>query len=71
MKQPSSIDPDMVVDEIMRKWPATVAVVLRYKMLCVGCPIGTFHTVAEACLEHHVDESRFIADLEATVRRRE
>lgn len=70
MKQPSSIDPDMVVDEIMRKWPATVAVVLRYKMLCVGCPIGTFHTVAEACLEHHVDESRFIADLEATVRRR-
>lgn len=71
MKQPSSIDPDMVVDEIMRKWPATVAVVLRYKMLCVGCPIGTFHTVAEACLEHHVDESRFIADLEAIVRRRE
>ncbi|WP_348629522.1 DUF1858 domain-containing protein, partial [Mesorhizobium sp. M7A.F.Ca.US.014.04.1.1] len=71
VKQPSSIDPDMVVDEIMRKWPATVAVVLRYKMLCVGCPIGTFHTVAEACLEHHVDESRFIADLEATVRRRE
>ncbi|MER9436529.1 MULTISPECIES: DUF1858 domain-containing protein [Mesorhizobium] len=71
MKQPSPIDPDMVVDEIMRKWPATVAVVLRYKMLCVGCPIGTFHTVAEACLEHHVDESRLIADLEATVRSRE
>ena len=58
----------MAVDEIMRKWPATVAVVLRYKMLCVGCPMGTFHTVAEACLEHHVDQSRFIADLEATVR---
>jgi hybrid cluster-associated redox disulfide protein len=71
VKQPSPIDPDMVVDEIMRKWPATVAVVLRYKMLCVGCPIGTFHTVAEACLEHHVDESRLIADLEATVRSRE
>jgi hybrid cluster-associated redox disulfide protein len=29
----------MVVDEIMRKWPATVAVVLRYRMHCVGCPI--------------------------------
>ncbi|WP_287113560.1 hypothetical protein [Mesorhizobium sp.] len=35
----------------MRKWPATVAVVLSYKMLCVGCPIGTFHTVTEACHE--------------------
>mgnify|MGYP001062984032 CR=1 FL=1 len=67
MKQRSSIDPDMVVDEIMRKWPATVAVVLRHKMLCVGCPIGTFHTVTEACREHQVDEGRFIADLESVV----
>ncbi|WP_287350688.1 hypothetical protein [Mesorhizobium sp.] len=38
----------------MRKWPATVAVVLSYKMLCVGCPIGTFHTVTEACHEHQI-----------------
>lgn len=68
MKQRSSISPDTVVDEIMRKWPATVAVVLRYKMLCVGCPIGTFHTVAEACREHQIDETRFILDLESAVR---
>lgn len=63
-----SIRPDMVVDEIMRKWPATVPVVLSYRMLCVGCPIGTFHTVAEACREHQVDETRFILDLESVVR---
>ncbi|AZV19852.1 MAG: DUF1858 domain-containing protein [Mesorhizobium sp.] len=68
MEQRSSIDPDMVVDEIMRKWPATVAVVLRYKMLCVGCPIGTFHTVAEACREHRIDEGDFLGELEAAVR---
>lgn len=67
MEQRCSIDPDMVVDEIMRKWPATVAVVLRHRMLCVGCPIGTFHTVTEACREHQVDEARFIADLESVV----
>ncbi|WP_367118884.1 DUF1858 domain-containing protein [Mesorhizobium sp.] len=58
----------MVVDEIMRKWPATVAVVLRYKMLCIGCPIGTFHTVAEACREHQIDEADFLLDLESVVR---
>ncbi|QND65291.1 DUF1858 domain-containing protein [Mesorhizobium loti] len=68
MKQRSSISPDTVVDEIMRKWPATVAVVLRYKMLCVGCPIGTFHTVAEACREHRIDEADFLLDLESVVR---
>lgn len=67
VKQRSSINPDMVVDEIMRKWPATVIVVLRHKMLCVGCPIGTFHTVTEACREHQIDVARFIADLESVV----
>ncbi|TGQ64702.1 DUF1858 domain-containing protein [Mesorhizobium sp. M00.F.Ca.ET.186.01.1.1] len=68
MKELSSIGPDMVVDEIMRKWPATVQVVLSHRMLCVGCPIGTFHTVAEACREHKIDETRFILDLESAVR---
>ncbi|TKD48229.1 MAG: DUF1858 domain-containing protein [Mesorhizobium sp.] len=68
MKERSFINPDMVVDEIMRKWPATVAVVLRYRMLCVGCPIGTFHTVAEACREHQINEADFLVDLESAVR---
>ena len=68
MKRASSINPDMVVDEIMRRWPATVAVLLRYRMLCVGCPIGTFHTVAEACREHQIDEGDFLLELESVVR---
>ncbi|TPM89928.1 MULTISPECIES: DUF1858 domain-containing protein [unclassified Mesorhizobium] len=68
MKELSSIGRDMVVDEIMRKWPATVAVVLRYKMLCVGCPIGAFHTVTEACREHQVDEGDFLVELEFAIR---
>lgn len=67
MKELSSIGRDTVVDEIMRKWPATVAVMLSYRMLCVGCPIGTFHTVAEACREHRIDETSFILDLELAV----
>ncbi|RWC26637.1 DUF1858 domain-containing protein [Mesorhizobium sp.] len=62
-----SVRSDMIIDEIMRKWPATVAVLLDHRMLCVGCPIGTFHSVAEACHEHHVDESLFLADLEAAI----
>ena len=67
VNQRSSINPDMVVDDIMRKWPATVIVVLRHKMLCVGCPIGAFHTVTEACREHQIDVARFMADLESVV----
>jgi hybrid cluster-associated redox disulfide protein len=62
------IDPDMTVDEVMRRWPATIAVVLRHGMLCVGCPIGPFHTVTDACIEHGVDETTFVRELIAAIR---
>lgn len=61
--KPSVIDPDMTVDEIMRRWPATIRVMLRNRMLCIGCPIGIFHTVADACAAHSVDEATFSAEL--------
>lgn len=54
---------DSLVDDVMRTWPSTIAVFLRYKMRCVGCPIGPFHTVCDACKEHNVDAAIFLSDL--------
>lgn len=61
--KPSALDPDMPVDEIMRRWPATVGVMMRHGMLCIGCPIGGFHTVTEACEEHGLEETAFVSEL--------
>ncbi len=60
-------DPDMPIDTIMQHWPATIAVLVRHRMLCVGCPIGGFHTVPEACSEHGVDEESFVVELAAAI----
>lgn len=68
MNKPKAIDPDMTVDEIMRRWPAAIGVVLRHGMLCVGCPIGVFHTVTDACAAHEIDEERFSHALLAAMR---
>lgn len=62
-----AIDPEMAVDEILRRWPSTIRVLLRYRMLCVGCPIGIFHTIADACAAHGVDRQAFEADLLAAM----
>lgn len=67
--KPTSIDPDMTVDEIMRRWPSTIGVAIRHGMLCVGCPIGVFHTVTDACAAHKVDEDAFSAELLDAMRR--
>lgn len=53
----------------MRSAPATIRVVLRHGMLCVGCPIASFHTIADAAREHDLDEGQLRRDLEAEIDR--
>ena len=67
MARRPTIDPDMPVDDIMRRWPATIAVMVRHRMLCVGCPIGSFHPVADACREHALEEEAFVEELLAAI----
>jgi hybrid cluster-associated redox disulfide protein len=47
--------PDLTVDKVMCRWPATIRVFIDFKMHCVGCPIATFHSVDEASREHKID----------------
>ena len=58
---------DMSMDEIMRLWPAAIRVVLDHGLLCVGCPIASFHTVDDAIREHGIEGKRFREALRAVV----
>ena len=62
-----TIESTHLVDDVMRRWPATIRVFLNYGMRCVGCPIACFHTVDDACHEHGVERAAFLADLRAKV----
>nr|WP_255599944.1 DUF1858 domain-containing protein [Afifella sp. IM 167] len=56
-------DPETTVDALMRAHPAALAVMIRWRMLCIGCPIGGFHTIAEACAAHGHEAAAVLADL--------
>jgi hybrid cluster-associated redox disulfide protein len=62
-------EPDLSrsVDDIMRLWPQTIRVFLDHRMHCVGCPIGTFHNIADSCREHGVDRDAFTAELRRAI----
>ena len=63
----ATLDPATMVDDVMRRWPATVAVFVRWRMKCIGCPFGVFHSVAHACEEHQQDLAPFLAALERAI----
>lgn len=67
MKQQSLDDPDLSLDKLMSLWPQTIAVFLRYKMMCIGCMVSSFHTVIDACIAYDLDEMAFRAELHAAV----
>lgn len=60
---PKRYHDDMSMDEIMRTWPGTIRTILDHGLLCVGCPIASFHTVDDAIREHGIAEQDFRASL--------
>ena len=58
-----SVGTDDLVDDVMRAEPRTIRVFLAFQMGCVGCPLSCFHTVTDACREHHIDRDAFLAAL--------
>ena len=61
------VDAHLLVDDVMRRWPQIVAVFIRHRMKCVGCPFGVFHSIEHACEEHGLEMAAFVADLELAV----
>lgn len=61
------IDGDTLVDDILRAFPQTARVFLDNGMKCVGCPIGLFHTIDDACREHDLDRAMLLSELDAAV----
>ncbi len=58
---------ELSVAEIMERWPATIAVFARHRFLCIGCPIGRFHTIRDAAREHGQSLELFRADIKAAI----
>lgn len=67
MQAPQPDHPDLTLQALMTHWPATVRVFMRHGMLCVGCLIGPFHTVDDACQVYNLDPDVFAAELRKAI----
>lgn len=59
---------DLSVKEIMDRWPETIGAFISRRMHCVGCPIGSFHTLADAAGEHKLDSDALLEAIQIVVR---
>ncbi|MCO4843196.1 MAG: DUF1858 domain-containing protein [Yoonia sp.] len=67
MKQFSLKVLDLPLQDLMSQWPETIGVFAHHKMLCIGCLIGPFHTVIDACKEYGLDVDCFYRELSESI----
>ncbi len=56
---PSSSD---LVEDVLERWPPTIAVFLAHRMACPGCPMARFQTVAEVADDYGLDTGALLAE---------
>jgi hybrid cluster-associated redox disulfide protein len=49
------ITKDMTIGEIVRSYPSAPEVLMRFGMMCVGCPSSQNETLEEASAVHGMD----------------
>ncbi|MBR9892019.1 hypothetical protein [Salipiger bermudensis] len=58
-RRPDIDDLDLPLTGLFALWPEVARAFLDRGMLCPGCPIAPFHTIADSCREYHLDEDTF------------
>jgi len=65
MNEEPLIRPEMLVDEVTHRYPQTAGVFVQHTMACVGCTLGTFHTVEDVAKVYRMDLQVLLEQLNA------
>jgi hybrid cluster-associated redox disulfide protein len=62
------ITKDMIIEDVVRKYPKTIPVFMAHGLHCIGCHIANYETIAEGAMGHGLEDvSDLIKDLNETV----
>lgn len=65
---PSRIFPEMTVEALMEAYFHWVTpVFIRYRLMCVGCPLCRFHTLAEIAFIYQLDLNNLLKELDEAI----
>ncbi len=65
-----AIDPSATVRETLDRHPETLPVFVSRGMMCVGCAVAPFETLAEVCALYRLPLDGFLEELEGAARSR-
>ena len=61
------IDSKMTVSDLMRVHPSAMDVFIKRKMLCVGCPTESFHTLEDVAHLYGIALEQLLKELQGVI----
>jgi hybrid cluster-associated redox disulfide protein len=55
--------PDLVVADVLKKWPQTIPVFLDHNLGCVGCAMASFDTLRDVARIYNLRADLFLEEL--------
>ncbi len=62
-----SVSPEMTVDQVLTTWQQTVAVFVRLRMACAGCPLSVFETLDTVAGIYGLPVQKLVNELQQAV----
>jgi hybrid cluster-associated redox disulfide protein len=63
LKGTGMIDKDMIIGDIVRRYPQTLAVFEKYKLTCFECQIADYEALEHGADVHHVNVANILKEL--------
>lgn len=61
------ISPDLIVADVLNKWPQTIPVFLEYHLGCVGCAMARYDTLQDIARIYQLRADHFLEELEKAI----
>ncbi len=59
---------DMIVGDVLARWPQVVQLFMRRRWYCVGCSLARFETLGEVSATYGLPYEALLAELQQAVR---
>ena len=62
------ITKDIIIGELVKKYPSSIEVLSDHGMHCIGCHVATWETLEQASQSHGIDADELVKELNKSVK---
>ena len=63
----ASFSSDITVKKLLDRYPQVLQLFMDLGLLCIGCPVEAFHTLADVAREYHLDLNQFLQRIDTVI----